>query len=211
MTTTLPSWMGEGICAQTGPELFFPDRGGSVTEAKELCADCPIRSECLEYALDNGERFGVWGGLSERERRAVARSRPQQPAPAAPPRDYTEVDELLRAGVFRDTEIAQRCGLPNSTVYSRREKLQLTEHKDERTPADAYAAETITLPGGHRRWTGGRYVTVKGRRISPAQLAFLVGYEREPVGQVRATCGQPDCRAFAHLADQKLRAVKVSR
>ena len=66
-----PGWWFEGLCAQTDPELFFPEKGGSVREAKAVCAECPVRVECLEYALAHGERFGVWGGLSERERRRL--------------------------------------------------------------------------------------------------------------------------------------------
>ena len=53
------------------PEAFFPEKGGSTREAKKVCVGCEVRSECLEYALANDERFGIWGGLSERERRKL--------------------------------------------------------------------------------------------------------------------------------------------
>lgn len=65
------SWQDAGLCAEVDPELFFPEKGGSVAYAKRVCRSCPVRPECLEYALENDERFGVWGGLSERERRRV--------------------------------------------------------------------------------------------------------------------------------------------
>jgi WhiB family transcriptional regulator, redox-sensing transcriptional regulator len=65
------AWQESASCAQTDPESFFPDRGGSVREAKRVCMRCEVRVQCLDYALDNDERFGVWGGLSERERRRV--------------------------------------------------------------------------------------------------------------------------------------------
>lgn len=52
-------------------DMFFPDKGGSTVEAKRVCAGCPARAACLQRALDNDERFGVWGGLSERERRRI--------------------------------------------------------------------------------------------------------------------------------------------
>jgi WhiB family redox-sensing transcriptional regulator len=72
------------LCAQTDPEVFFPEKGGSVREAKAVCAGCPVRTPCLEYALAHDERFGVWGGLSERERRrltsAARRQLASQPA-----------------------------------------------------------------------------------------------------------------------------------
>lgn len=68
------SWQQDALCAQTDPEAFFPEKGGSTREAKSVCASCEVREECLEYALANDERFGIWGGLSERERRRLRRA-----------------------------------------------------------------------------------------------------------------------------------------
>ncbi len=68
-----PEWQERALCAQTDPEAFFPEKGGSTREAKRICTRCEVRDECLEYALGADERFGVWGGLSERERRAIKR------------------------------------------------------------------------------------------------------------------------------------------
>jgi WhiB family redox-sensing transcriptional regulator len=65
------SWQERALCAQTDPEAFFPEKGGSTREAKKVCLACDVRGECLEYALANDERFGIWGGLSERERRKL--------------------------------------------------------------------------------------------------------------------------------------------
>ena len=62
-------WQERALCAQTDPEAFFPEKGGSTREAKRICSGCEVRAECLEYALAHDERFGIWGGLSERERR----------------------------------------------------------------------------------------------------------------------------------------------
>ncbi|PWH05145.1 transcription factor WhiB [Brachybacterium endophyticum] len=67
------SWQERALCAQTDPEAFFPEKGGSTREAKKVCVSCEVRAECLEYALENDERFGIWGGLSERERRKLKR------------------------------------------------------------------------------------------------------------------------------------------
>lgn len=67
------AWQQFALCAQTDPEAFFPEKGGSSREAKSVCASCEVRGECLEYALENDERFGIWGGLSERERRRLRR------------------------------------------------------------------------------------------------------------------------------------------
>ena len=66
-------WQDRALCAQTDPEAFFPEKGGSTREAKKVCRGCEVRAECLEYALENDERFGIWGGLSERERRKLKR------------------------------------------------------------------------------------------------------------------------------------------
>ncbi len=66
-------WQDRALCAQTDPEAFFPEKGGSTREAKRICQGCEVKSECLEYALHNDERFGIWGGLSERERRRLKR------------------------------------------------------------------------------------------------------------------------------------------
>ncbi len=65
------SWQTDSLCAQTDPEAFFPEKGGSTRDAKRICTSCEVRTQCLEYALDNDERFGIWGGLSERERRKL--------------------------------------------------------------------------------------------------------------------------------------------
>jgi WhiB family transcriptional regulator, redox-sensing transcriptional regulator len=68
-----PDWQERALCAQTDPEAFFPEKGGSTREAKRICSGCDVRAECLDYALAHDERFGIWGGLSERERRRLRR------------------------------------------------------------------------------------------------------------------------------------------
>ena len=64
-------WQEQALCAQTDPEAFFPEKGGSTREAKRICRACGVRDECLDFARANEERFGIWGGLSERERRRL--------------------------------------------------------------------------------------------------------------------------------------------
>ena len=68
-------------CARNRPESFFPEKGGSTREAKRICSTCEVRRECLEFALENDERFGIWGGLSERERRRLKSAPPADPRP----------------------------------------------------------------------------------------------------------------------------------
>ena len=72
------SWQTKANCMGVDPDLFFPERGASTREAKEVCRGCVVREDCLEYALANGEKFGIWGGLSERERRRLRRQRAMQ-------------------------------------------------------------------------------------------------------------------------------------
>ena len=69
------TWQEFSNCLGVDPDLFFPERGASTREAKEVCRGCIVRNDCLEFALANGEKFGIWGGMSERERRRIRRQR----------------------------------------------------------------------------------------------------------------------------------------
>jgi WhiB family redox-sensing transcriptional regulator len=71
----LVAWQDKARCAETDPEIFFAEKGASVRPAKRTCMACEVRAECLQYAMEHDERFGVWGGLSERERRRLRRKR----------------------------------------------------------------------------------------------------------------------------------------
>jgi WhiB family redox-sensing transcriptional regulator len=73
MSDTRPSWMHEANCFGVDPDLMFPGRGDTATlaAAREVCAGCVVRPECLEHALTRGEKYGVWAGTSERERRRI--------------------------------------------------------------------------------------------------------------------------------------------
>ncbi|KGI70713.1 transcriptional regulator WhiB2 [Mycolicibacterium rufum] len=73
LATDEDQWQERALCAQTDPEAFFPEKGGSTREAKRICQGCEVKDACLEYALAHDERFGIWGGLSERERRRIKR------------------------------------------------------------------------------------------------------------------------------------------
>jgi len=66
-------WRAEAACRGMDTALFFTERGEGHDDTKALCRNCPVKAECLRFALDNGEKFGVWGGLSERERRRLRR------------------------------------------------------------------------------------------------------------------------------------------
>lgn len=75
-------WMAQGNCREGTPSLFFPSDGVGVEVARRVCATCPVKGPCLEYALENGIDHGVWGGTSERERRRIQRRRRLEAAAA---------------------------------------------------------------------------------------------------------------------------------
>ena len=67
------SWRMDAACAEVDPELWFPEQGDPAITAKRICVGCPVRRECLAFALRTNERSGVWGGLSTVERRPLRR------------------------------------------------------------------------------------------------------------------------------------------
>ena len=76
-------WQDQANCLGVDPDLFFPERGASTREAKEVCRGCVVKQDCLEYALATGEKFGIWGGMSERERRKIRRKQREEGAGTA--------------------------------------------------------------------------------------------------------------------------------
>lgn len=74
------SWRDSALCRDTDPELFFPVGTTGIAlvqmdKAREVCGECQVRTECLDYALDTNQDSGIWGGLSEEERRVIRRQR----------------------------------------------------------------------------------------------------------------------------------------
>ena len=66
-------WQDAALCQQVGDAIFFPEKGESSRPAKSVCRNCPVREPCLQYALETDQRFGIWGGTSERQRRRLKR------------------------------------------------------------------------------------------------------------------------------------------
>ena len=167
-----PGWWFAGLCAQTDPEVFFPEKGGSVREAKAVCTGCPVRAQCLEHALAHDERFGVWGGLSERERRrlkttATHRSTASRPAarragvPDGGP-GPGQVDEVVVARLMAGhpvtgasrVEVAQAAiGLHHAGHSARRIAVQLgvQERQVQRWLARHRAGKPLCPRSGRRR------------------------------------------------------------
>lgn len=69
------TWMTDGNCRNYPPTTFFPSDGVGVEIARRICATCPVKEPCLEYALESRIDHGVWGGCSERERRRILKRR----------------------------------------------------------------------------------------------------------------------------------------
>ena len=115
-TTVTRDWRHEARCRNEDPDTLFV-QGAQQRDVREVCKACPVRTECLAHALDNRIRFGVWGGMTERERRALlkrrpdvvswsalleaarrAALRPQQPAAAPAPRPASSGKAPRRVG-----------------------------------------------------------------------------------------------------------------
>jgi hypothetical protein len=71
-------WAGHVLCAETDSEIFFPAHDDPATEARQICARCPVREDCLNFAIANNERYGIWGGLDPGERDSLRRKQRQQ-------------------------------------------------------------------------------------------------------------------------------------
>lgn len=69
----VPDWHADALCSQTDPDAFYPEKGQVPTKALIVCGNCPVQTQCLEWALANDERYGVWGGKTEPERRRMQR------------------------------------------------------------------------------------------------------------------------------------------
>lgn len=69
------SWMEDALCAQTDPDIFYPEKGGSTAPATSICRNCPVQAQCLDYAVTNDIRHGIWGGTSDNDRKRMSRER----------------------------------------------------------------------------------------------------------------------------------------
>lgn len=63
------TWHEDALCAHIGGDWWYPEKGESATAAKAICRACPVRAECLDYSLTWRQRFGIWGGATEHDRR----------------------------------------------------------------------------------------------------------------------------------------------
>ena len=88
---TPEEWREDAVCRQVDPELWFPDRAGDNGGlAKQVCRSCPVRAQCLEYAIYTGQRYGIWGGVS-----AATLARLRNASKPRKPRNRVPVDRVL--------------------------------------------------------------------------------------------------------------------
>lgn len=111
------TWLERRACVGVPTKLFYREQGSNATVAKAICASCPVTAECLAYALTNREKAGIWGGLSERERRALPKpARPPQVSPAE-----CGTDSGYRAHRRRGEDACRRCREAHA-AYNRERK-----------------------------------------------------------------------------------------
>lgn len=105
------AWWDLAACAQTDPELWFPEKGATNPDAARICATCPVKQQCLEDALASGDPHGVRGGLSPNQRARL---------PQSQPRACRHCDQPLPVGVHATTRLHPECIRPWKNVRRRR-------------------------------------------------------------------------------------------
>jgi len=104
-------WRERAGCRGADLDLFFPGRGESAEPARRVCAACPVREPCLDYALSHGITHGIWGGLAERDRRALRSGRA-----GAARRERDEAIAAAAAAGYSQTVIGRAFGLARTSV-----------------------------------------------------------------------------------------------
>ncbi|MFD4943058.1 WhiB family transcriptional regulator [Streptomyces sp. NPDC058409] len=167
-------WRANAACRRY-PDVFLPPRSegeGRPGQARQICATCPVRPECLTSAMteegnaDHHRRAGVRGGLTPAERASLARR-----IRDVPPEDVTPVIAAVQA-------------------------------QQERTPASVWADHTTPLTEGHTAWTGSGSVAIRGTSYTPMRLAWWLTYGELPEGHLTADCGHRGCVTPGHLVDR---------
>ncbi|MTD58756.1 transcription factor WhiB [Amycolatopsis sp. RM579] len=117
------AWHDDAACVGTDPDSFYPEQGPGITldvaAAKRVCLRCPVRPNCLAYAIAHDERHGIWGGLTPQERR-------RHKAKTGPRRQDAEIGRLTRAGKSA-REIACALAVTPRTVVRARARLRREE------------------------------------------------------------------------------------
>lgn len=200
---TVPKFTGPALCAEVDSELFFPEKGGSTKDAKKLCGLCDVRQQCLDFAVDNDERFGVWGGLSERERRRLRQPAPEQPRIGRPAKP---IDHGTPSGYLthrRRGEDACRACKDAEAAANRRRWADRPKRRHVEAPAPIPVAvapapppePVVVQPAAvrpqrpARPWTTSEardaVHTLTGLGMSPAEIARELGLPSRTVARAR--------------------------
>ena len=124
------SWQTKANCMGVDPDLFFPERGASTREAKEVCRGCVVREDCLEYALANGEKFGIWGDCPSGNAVDSVGSGPcSAERPPAPPDPDGHAVVLGLAAVVRPAEVTVGHRSPNRNSIVRSSPMSSSAHR----------------------------------------------------------------------------------
>mgnify|MGYP001133972254 CR=1 FL=1 len=131
-----PAWIARGECRHVDPEVFFPPKGHSPREAKQVCMSCPVRAECLEWALSTRQEHGISGGMTAREREDLLNgAEPKKPAQQTT-RPFTDAEKSRGRAAINAKQTAKRDARVEeyfdllSLGYSKREardRLGITE------------------------------------------------------------------------------------
>lgn len=112
-----PEWTRQALCAQVDPKPFHLEKGDSPRTAKWVCGRCEVRAECLEYALQRREPYGVWGGTTPHERRKLLRGKPlAKPRPRPETVEKVTAVTILARSRLNDVEIGRRLDMDKSAV-----------------------------------------------------------------------------------------------
>lgn len=192
------TWRDSALCAQVDNDLFYPEKGGSTRPAKSLCERCEVRQQCLDFAVANDERHGIWGGLSERERR---RLRAAKKAPTSPPepqrRDLKPIDHGTPRGYVthrrRKEESCRPCLDAFNAYNKNRLAVRAAAAQAETAPAPEPVVEPTPLVQPTRRaarpWTTAeardavRQLTAHG--MTATEIADQLGLSKRTVHRVR--------------------------
>lgn len=110
------NWRDDALCAQYDPSMFFPEKGIPASTAKKICEECPVRNQCLAFALKNSEAFGIWGGMTSNQRAQFARENNIDAATAARLDRDAEILKMHKNKLDPET-IARIIGVSERTVF----------------------------------------------------------------------------------------------
>jgi WhiB family redox-sensing transcriptional regulator len=112
-----PAWHLRAACLGVDPELFYPERGGNSVEPKKVCRGCPVREPCLEFAVTNNERYGIWGGVAARRYNEALRVKAAQAQASAEADDtirHTSIGELVSAAAM---DVIKEAAVDTQDIY----------------------------------------------------------------------------------------------